>query len=170
MIKTLFTIAVAVLSTSAMAQTDSAKIKIKQDTIKSKETGAFIMNGKMMAFGPQADSTKAKTKSKPAAKPDTLKTGSLKSSALFYAMSPQTDSLKAKPNSVDTVKTGSKYATVLDANAFVAYNSEDGPQTDSTKTKPASIKPDTSTTKPVDKRTGAIQIDRSLLKNEILKA
>ncbi|HSY61666.1 MAG TPA: hypothetical protein VK796_07300 [Cytophaga sp.] len=175
MIKTLFTIAVAALSMSAMAQKDSATIKIKQDTIKSKQTGAFMLNGSTLAFDPQADSSKAKMKTKPAPKPDTSKTGSLKATdILFYTMSPQTDSLKAKSKSktVDTIKTGSKYATclVLNTDAFIAYNSGDGPQTDSTKIKPASIKSDTTTTKPGDKRTGSIQIDRSLLKNEILEA
>ena len=149
-----------------MAQKDSAAIKIKQDTIKTKQTGAFILNGNMLAFGPQTDSSKTKTKPKPAPKPDTSKTGSLKATGIiFYAMSPQTDSLKAKPKAVDTVKTGTKYAAgfVLETNAFIAYHSEDGPQTDSTKTKPATIKPDT-TSKPIDKRTGAILINKSLFK------
>jgi hypothetical protein len=131
MIKTVVTtIAAAALSMSVMAQKDSAAIKIKKDTIKPKETGALILNGNLLAFGPQTDSSKTK----PVTKPDTLKTGSIKSTeVIFLAMGPQTDSLKAKPKAVDTVKTGSKYATdfVLKAASLLAYAPGDGPQTDS---------------------------------------
>jgi hypothetical protein len=170
MIKTLFTTIALAGSMSLMAQKDSATIKIKEDTIKSKQTGAFILNGKMLALSPQADSSKTKSKTKPATRPDTLKTGSLRTTeVLLYAMSPQTDSVASKPKAVDTIKTGSKYAIglVLNADAFVACNPGDGPQTDSTKTKPRTIKADT-TAKPIHKRTGTIQIDKSVFKNKNL--
>lgn len=108
---------------------------------------------------------------------DTIKskqTGSveLKSSMYYAFVSPQTDSVKAKPKvKSDTIKS----ETEMNSTGYLPVSSSlialyDGPQTDSTKTKATPAKPDSTTTKPVEKRTGAIQMDKTLFKNEILEA
>ena len=152
MMKTLITLALAASSISVMAQKDSTIIKA--DTIKSKQTGALILDNNMLAFGPQTDSL-----AKPNGKPDTLKTGSLKNEAvIFYAMSPQTDSLKAKPKAADTVKTN--YASAVALNTAIAFDPIDGPHTDSTKTRSTIVKPDSTTRPGADKKTGAMYFDK----------
>lgn len=163
----LSSIAVIGVSLMTLAQKDTVKTPVIKDTIKSKQTGAIYSIENMLAFGPQTDSTK-----KVAPKPDTLKTGSveLKSSMYYAFVGPQTDSIKGKVKS-DTIKSETK----MNSTGYLPVSSSmialfDGPQTDSTKVKSTPAKPDSTTTKPVDKRTGSIQMDRSLLKNEILEA
>lgn len=162
----LTSITIAGVSLMTFAQKDTVKAPVIKDTIKSKQTGVMYSIENMLAFGPQTDSTK-----KVAPKPDTLKTGAveLNSSAYYAFVGPQTDSTNTKGKvKSDTIKSETK----MNSTGYLQVSSSmiafDGPKTDSTKTK--ATKPDSTTTKPVDKRTGAIQMDRSLFKNEILEA
>lgn len=94
----LSSIAVVGLSLMTFAQKDTVKTPVIKDTIKSKYTGGIYSIEKMLAFGPQTDSTKTKVKS------DTIKsetkmnsTGYLPTSSSMIAFGgPQTDSTKTK--------------------------------------------------------------------------